>query len=306
MAYGLRTYQDAARREDLLDLVGDVSPDETPLTTMLTKTTALQTLHEWLEDYIARDTTVDAVEEGVDATFADLTQPSRRTNITQIIRETFRVSGTEMAVNVAGMADPYDYQAGKALRQWKNQLEFSLIQGARASGDSGVSRQMAGIQNIVTSHYTARNSGTSLSETELNDMHFDVANDVGVQDVPDMLLTTLRLRQKISTFTAGSTKYVAADDKRLTRPVNVYESDFGPIRIFGHKDVRSAAATPGPEVHLLREDKWRIAYLKGREPKRTDLDLTGDNKKGMIIGEATLEFLAERSNGRRTGYNQTG
>lgn len=28
MPWGLITYQDAARREDLLDVIGDVSPDE--------------------------------------------------------------------------------------------------------------------------------------------------------------------------------------------------------------------------------------------------------------------------------------
>lgn len=306
MAYGLQTYQDPGRREDLLDLIGDVSPDDNPLSTMLAKSTASQTLHEWLEDYLARPTTVSADVEGTDATYSDLVAPVRRNNVTQILKVTFKVSGTERAVSVAGIGDPFDYQASKAMRDWKNKLEFSLIQGSRASGDSGVARQMAGIQNIVTSHYTNRNSGTSLSETEFNSMVYDVATDVGSNEVFDLVLTTLQLRQKISTFTAGSTRYVASDDKRLVRPVMVYESDFGVHRIFGHKDVRSAAATPGPEVHGLREDKWRIAYLKNREPQLVKLDKTGDNDKGMIVGEATLEFLAERANARRTGYSQTG
>jgi len=306
MAFGLQTYQDGARREDLLDIIGDVSPDDNPLSTMLATTTANQTLHEWLEDYLARPTSVSTEVEGADATFSDLTQPSRRNNVTQIIRTTFKVSGTERAVSVAGMADPYDYQAAKALKDWKNKLEYSLLRGSRASGDSGVARQMAGVHNIVTSHYTNRNSGTSLSETEFNSMVYDVAVDVGTSDVFDMVLTTLQLRQKISTFTAGSTKYVDASDKRLTRPVMVYESDFGVHRIFGHKDVYSSNATPGPTVLGLKEDKWRIAYLKNRQPKRESLDKTGDNTKGMIIGEATLEFLAERANARRTGYNQEG
>lgn len=306
MAYGLQTYQDGSRREDLLDLIGDVSPDDNPLSTMLARSTASQTLHEWLEDYLARPTSVSADVEGADATYSDLTAPQRRNNVTQIIKVTFKVSGTERAVSVAGVGDPFDYQSTKAMRDWKNRLEFALIQGSRLSGDSGVARQMAGIQNIVTSHYTNRLSGTSLSETEFNSMVYDVASDVGSNEVFDIVLTTLQLRQKISTFTAGATRYVSSDDKRLVRPVMVYESDFGVHRIFGHKDVRNAAATPGPEIHGLREDKWRVAYLKGREPQLVQLDKTGDNDKGMIVGEATLEFLAERSNARRTGYNQTG
>lgn len=304
MAYGLQTIQDTSRREDLADIIADVSPDETPLSTMFATTSASQTLHEWVEDYLSRPTSVSAAVEGAAATYSDLTQPARRVNIAQIISTTFRVSGTERAVDVAGMSDPFEYQGDKALKDWKNKLEYSLIRGSIASGDSGVARQMAGIQNIVTSHYTNRNSGTSLSETEFNDAMFDVASDVGTSDVPDMLLTTLRLRQKVSTFTAGNTRYVDAEDKKLTRPVAVYETDFGPVRIFGHKDVRSSNATPGPEIHLLRENSWKIAYL--RKPVREVLAKDGDRDNAQIVGEATLEYLAERANGRRSGYNQTG
>ena len=60
-------------------------------------------------------------------------------------------------------------------------------------------------------------------------MVYDVANDVGMDEVFDMLVLPLQLRQKVSTFTAGSTKFVDASDKRLTRPVAVYESDFNEL-----------------------------------------------------------------------------
>lgn len=306
MAYGLQTYDVGSRKEDLSDLLGDVSPDDNPLGTLLAKTTASQTLHEWVEDYLARPTTVSAEVEGAEATYGDLTPPQRRNNVTQIIRTTFKVSGTLQAVDQAGVTDPFDYQSTKAMRDWKNRQEYALINGSRASGSSGSARQMSGIQNIITSHYTARLSGTSLSETEFNSMVKDVADDVGINDVFDMVLTTLALRQKISTFTAGNTKYVAAEDKRLVRPVAVYESDFAVHRIFPHKDVRSGSATPGPTVIGLKENKWRIAYLKNRQPKREELPATGDYRSGMIIGELTLEYLAERANAMRSGYNQNG
>ena len=271
---------------------------------MLGTTEASNTVHEWTEDYVARPTAVATAVEGSDATFSDLSNPSRRTNITQIIRQTYRVSDTIRAVDVAGMSDMLDYQATKAAKEWKNQLEYSVVRATIASGDSGVARQMAGIEATITSHYTTRNSGTSLSETELNDMVRDVASDVGMDQVWDMLVLPLQLRQKVSTFTAGTTKFVDASDKRLTRPVAVYESDFNVLRVFAHKDVTSAAATPGPTVLGLREDKWKLAYL--RKPVRTELAKTGSSAKGMIEGEVTLEYLAERANARRSGYNQAG
>lgn len=301
MAYGLISYQDGSRHEDLLDLIMDVSPDDNPLSTMFGTTTASQTLHEWTEDYLARPTSTSTSVEGATATFSDLTQPARRNNVTEIITQTFRVSDTERAVSVAGGQDPYEYQAAKALRGWKNQLEYNIVNGAaKASGSSGVARNMSGIKSIITSHYTARNSGTSLSEVEFNDMVFDVANDVGGQDVFDLVVTGLKLRQAISGFTAGSTKFIDATDKRLVRPVSVYESDYGMHQIFGHKDAPASAATPGPALFGLRESSWKVAYL--RKPERKDLAKTGDASNGMIVGEHTLEYRTERANAYRTGY----
>lgn len=304
MAWGDISYQAPTRKEDLMDFIADVSPDDNPLSTLFGRSTASSTLHEWTEDYIARPTAVSKSVEGADATFSDLTNPARRNNICQIISKTYRVSGTLDSVDVAGMGSMLDYQAGKAAREFKNELEYAIIQGSIASGDSGVAREMAGIEAIVTSHYTNRLSGTSLSESELNSMVYDVANDVGMEDVFDIVVLPLQLRQKVSTFTAGSTKFVDAGDKRLTRPVAVYESDFNVMRIFAHKDVTVAVATPGPMVLGLKEDKWKIAYL--RAPRREALAKSGDAEKGQIVGEMTLEYLAERANTRRSGYAQTG
>jgi len=302
MAFGLQTYDDSARKEDLVDLIADVSPDDNPLSTMLSVVDANQTLHEWLEDYIARPTSVSSATEGAAASYSDLTQPSRRINITQIISKTFRVSGTESQVSVGGMGDPYDYQAQKALKEWKNELEYSLVRGVLASGSSGSARQMAGLQAVITTHSTARNSGTSLSETEFNAMVSDVWTDVGSEDVFDMVLVPMGLRQKISTFTAGSTRYVDAEDKRLVRPVMVYESDGGVHRIFAHKDVNNAAGTVA--FIGIKEDKYQIAYL--RKPVMEELAKDGDRRNGQIVGEATMRYLAERTSVLRTGYNQNG
>lgn len=304
MAFGLQTYDDGGRREDLIDVIADVSPDANPLSTMLARTTATQTLHEWLEDYLSRPTSVSGAVEGAAATYSDLTPPARRINICQIITKTYRVSGTERKVDVAGTNDPFDYQGAKALRDWKNNLEYSLVNGAIASGNSGVARQMAGLKSVITSHYTNRNSGTSLSETEFNALVKLSYDDVGTEDVFDLVLVPFGLKQKISTFTAGSTRYVDASDKRLTRPVMVYESDGGVHKIMSHKDVPSAATTPGPQFIGIKEDKYRIAYL--RTPSREKLARDGDRDNGQIVGEATLEYLAERSSVRSSGYATSG
>ena len=314
MAYGLATWKntsgglstdvDESMREDLLDIITDVSPDDNPLATMLGKSTASQPIHQWLEDYISRKSSQSTSVEGAAATYADLNAPVRRANSCEIIEQTYRVSGTELDTTQAGMGNPLDYQAGKALREWKNQLEYDIINGALASGSSGVARTMAGLKSVITSHFTSRNSGSSLSESGFNNLVKLVWDDVGHSDVFDTVLTTFQLKQKMSTFTAGSTKYVDATDKRLTRPVEVYESDGGVHRLFAHKDVPTAATTPGPQLIGIKEDKWKLAYL--RPPKRERLSKDGDRENGHVIGEVTLEFLAERTSVRAGGYAQDG
>ena len=302
MAYGLQTYQDAAKREDLIDILTDVSPDSTPLVTLLGTTKAAHTLHQWTEEYISRPTSVTASAEGAAASYSDLSQPARRTNYTGIIDQTFRVSGSESEMVVPGMGDPYDYQAAKALREWKNKLEYNLVRSHASSGVSGYPRAMAGLEAVITSHATARDSGTSLSETEFNDMVEDSWDDVGADDVFDLVLVPFGLKQKISTFTAGSTRYIDASKRRLVRPVMVYESDGGVHRIMAHKDLLHSAGT----VHFIgiKEDKYKIAYL--RKPKREELAKDGDRRNGHIVGEATLEYLAERTSVLRSGYHENG
>src|SRR5258708_12020196 len=162
MAYGLQTYQEAIRREDLIDIIGDVSPDDNPLLTLFATKGGKATNHEWGEDYLSRPTSVTASVEGAQATYADLVAPSRRNNIVQNVQVTFRVTGTERSVAIAAEGDPYDYQAAKALRDWKNRLEYALINAAIASGSSGVGRQMPAILHILTLPYTNLKSLTSL------------------------------------------------------------------------------------------------------------------------------------------------
>lgn len=295
---GIITYQEAIRREDLIDTIADVSPDQNPLVTMLGVTDATSTLHEWGDYHLSRASSNTGQIEGNDASFADLTVATRKNNICQIIAKNFAVSETEVAVDKAGPRDAFARERMNALRGWKNQMEYAVIRGTKASGSSGVAREMQGIHNYIIDEgkYTVRASGTSLSETEFNDM---IADSWGVTDeyVVDWILTTGPRKRDISTFTANNTRFVQADDKRLTRPVSVYESDFGVHTIKAHKDI------PTNTVMGIRKEMVKIAYLTSRRPKFVELSRTGDAQKGQIIGEGCVEVKGARSFTLRNGYN---
>lgn len=295
---GVITYQEAIRREDLIDTIADVSPDQNPLVTMLGTTEATSTLHEWGDYNLARASSNAKAIEGDDASYSDLTVATRKNNICQIITKNFSVSETEVAVDKAGPRDAFARERMNALRGWKNQMEFAVLRGTRASGSSGVAREMHGIMNYIKDDglYTSRASGTSLSETEFNDM---VSDSWGVTDeyVVDWILTTGKRKRDISAFTANNTRFVQADDKRLTRPVAIYESDFGVHTIKAHKDV------PTNTVLGIRREMIKVAYLTGRKPKFVEMAKTGDAMRGQIVGEGCVEVKGARAMVGRDGYN---
>lgn len=303
MAFGLQTYDDASRKETILDVFQDATPKSTPLMTLFSTGTAKGTLDEWVEDYQARSTDVSGDIEGADITFNDLTQPARRNNITQIVTKDVKVSGTERDVDVVGGQDPLSYQKGKQLTALKLKWENVILNSqTKASGDSGVARTMAGVMGIVSSHFTRRLSGTSLSVQEINDIVKDVFDDVGIENMFDLIVIPMGLKQKVSTLSTNITRYEEATSKKLTFPVQVWESDGGEHRIIPHQDVKNSAGT----VHLfaLKESSWQMAWL--RQPFFKPLASQGDNEKGAWISEGSLRFLAERTNVKRSGYNQLG
>lgn len=304
MAFGDQTYSAGDRRESLLSILKDVSPNtDNYFTTNLGQApVATNTLHEWVTYNTARPTSVTTVIEGAEASYDDLTRPSRTNNVTTIVSEPVRVSGTMRAVATATKEDPYAFQKQEALKRLKAKMEWVTINGAFASGDSGVARQMTGFSKMISTNVTARASGTSFTETELNDIINDVWTSVGSDYVSDIIACPMVIKRRISGFSANLTRNVNASEKRLTQEVRVYDSQVGPtVMIIPHKDINAAAGTL--TVFALREDTWKHSFLTGREPQWEELAKDGDRDNGQYLTEFTLVGYAQRANARRTGYS---
>ena len=270
--------------------------------TLFGTSTADQTYHQWLTFNVSRPVTNSTAIEGADASYVDLTQPSRVGNITQIITKPIRVSRTERKVSVAGMSDPYMFQKAEGLRALKMQMEYSLLNSTKASGSSGVARALDGVDAFISSVVTARNSGTSFSEKELNDMANDAWIEVNGDKVFDTVLCTMKIKQAIAGFGGNSTRYIDASERRLIKDILVYTSSAGEHKVLPHRDVRAAAGTV--TVYGIREDMHKVAYLD--KPMFEELDKTGDAQKGQWVTELTLEVLNEKADLKRTGYSIEG
>ena len=296
------TYPDAARRESLLDIVVNIDPTEQQLMSGLQRSSASNTLHEWVLDTL-ESVGVNAQFEGGAAPTDGASNPTRAQNITQIFAKTAVVSGTEQAVNRVG-GDRMAYEVTKKLKALKNDIEYALVRGSIASGvastsGSGSARQLKGIKGWITTN-SVNYSGATLTETVLNDMFESVWNGSGKE--VNAVYTSMKGKRRISSFTAGATKNVETTDKRLVNSVDVYQSDAAKmVKLFAHRYVTvsgdyTAAATPGFDVLALNEGSWAIAYLQGREPQTKDLAVTGDAISKEIVTELTLEARGEKAN----------
>ena len=296
------TYPDGARRESLLDIVVNIDPTEQQLVSGLQRSSASNTLHEWVLDTLEA-VGVNAQFEGGAAPTDGASNPTRAQNITQIFAKTAVVSGTEQAVNRVG-GDRMAYEVTKKLKALKNDIEYALVRGSIASGvastsGSGSARQLKGIKGWITTN-SVNYSGATLTETVLNDMFESVWNGSGKE--VNAVYTSMKGKRRISSFTAGATKNVETTDKRLVNSVDVYQSDAAKmVKLFAHRYVTvsgdyTAAATPGFDVLALNEGSWAIAYLQGREPQTKDLAVTGDAVSKEIVTELTLESRGEKAN----------
>lgn len=303
MAYGLLTYQDASRREDLLSLLKDVSPlGGNYLIGNLGTSVARNTLHEWVTYNQTRPTSVTFSQEGAEATFNDLTMPVRSNNYTAILTESVKVSNTERAVSIATNEDPYAFQKQKALMRMNAKMEFAVLNGAGPSaGASGYPRGMAGIDGCISTNATALASGTSLSVTVLENLLQLSYDQVGMEYIADVVLVPMVLKRRVSALTTNITNYVNETDT-LYKNISVFDSSLGQVRVIPHRDVRNV--TGSTTLYALRMDTFRIAFLEGRQPSYTELPNNGDYTAGQYVTEMTVESLAQRASVKATGFAQ--
>jgi hypothetical protein len=287
LAFG-NTYDSVggALREDLLDLLTNLSPRETQLVSGLGQTSAKSIRHEWLIDSLnaVKD---NAQLEGASITYHNVSNPSRLANYTQIFKQGFKVSDSERAVDEAGFSDRYNYEKTKALALLKNDMEYAVMRGSLVSGSGSGARKLCGVKASL-SLITAQ-SGTSMTEAMLNSYLQLVWDNTNVE--VDAIYVDMYMKRKISAFTAGLTKNISADDKRLVASVNVYEADAARlVKVFAHRYVTISGTDTNHDLLGINEDKFKIAYL--RKPEVKEADGTGDDfSGGNIVTEITVETL---------------
>jgi len=305
----LLTFAAVGNREDLLDKITNISPTDVPFTSMAGTTTSNGVFHEWQTDSLA-PAAQNAQLQGDDVTFAAAAPTTRVGNRTQISRKEVIVSGTQNAIDKAGRNNETVYQMSKRRDELKRDREFVLLSNqAPVTGNSAVAPQLRPLCGWLTTNVdrgaTGANGTATAAATDGTQRALTLAMITTAQQnswtqggKPGFLLTGPKQRGVLTTVMGGAaTKFYAVEDKTMTATIQAFEGDFGMVKIVTDRFVRGGQTGADREVFLLDPALWNVSYLKGRKMVTEDLGKTGDNDKGMILSEYTLESLQEAGNG---------
>ena len=169
----LTTFTAIGNREDLSDIVYDVSPAETPFLSALPKTKATGTKHEWQTHALTAPSGSNAVLEGDDATTDAATVNARVYNYRQISDKVARVTGTQEAVDNAGKKAKMAAQMEARMKELKTDVETTLLANvASVAGNATLAPRSAGLQAWVKTNIDKASDATA-SAGNGTDIHTD-------------------------------------------------------------------------------------------------------------------------------------
>lgn len=313
-----QTYQAIGNKEDVSDLIFNISPTEVPFTQACKRVKSTSTLHEWQTD--ALDAAADNAQIQGDAAASQTATPTvRLRDYTQILRKVAQVSGTQEAVDKYGRDSEMEYQLSKRMPEIRRDLELIASQNlASSAGSATVAAHMASVESWIATNKTSVGTGTaqttagyaagivvapvdstvtgSVAETHLQTI-IQACWTAGGE--PKMLLVGPATKTKVSTaFTGVATRYrdvPGGQQASIVSGVDLYVSNFGEFRLVPSRFCRDR------NILVLDMKYWALAALRPFFTKK--LPDLGDAPQTAIYGEYTLESRNEKASGKVTDIN---
>lgn len=301
------SYDAKGIKENLEDVIYDVSPEETPFYTACAKVKATNTLHEWQTDSL-RSSAVNAHIEGDDTTAEARTSTTRLQNYTQIFKNAVVVAATEDNLDKAGRAKEMAYQVMKIAKEQKLDIEKALFANqARVVGSSTAARKLAGLPawlktnvNFVSASSGANPTGdgtdartdsgapTDFTQVKFDDVMQDIWSSGGKPD--SVYLSSYQMNIALG-FTGNNNQRssVQAGDEKVVKSLAVYVTPWGTVEFKPTRENRSS------DVFIMQNDMWSCGLLRGT--KNQALAKTGDSEKRQVVTELTLISRNEKASG---------
>lgn len=306
-----QTFQAVGIREDLSNMIFNISPTETPFVSNIGKRSAKQSFFEWQTDSLATASTSNAKVEGDVVTATTVNPTSRVGNYCQIMDKSFTISGTLEATDRAGRKAEWAYQMAKKGKELKRDMEatFTSAQVAVAGG-SATARQTAAFDSwlktntnngngttgdyaYTTTPITARAAATTgtirtWTETIFKDV---ISKSWLAGGEPDMVMVGATQKQKASAFAGiAQMRHETGTGKvMIVGGADVYRSDFGDLTFVPNRFM------PTNLAYNIDKSYAAIATLRPFHDEK--LAKTADGQQYVIRVEAGLEVQNEAAHG---------
>ena len=321
--YDLATNGENAR-EDLRNIITDISPTETPFTSSIGRDTATNTFTEWLMDSLASANASNAHIDGDEFSGDALATPARLGNFCQISRKDLVVSRRANIVNKAGRRQEMAYQIAKAGKELKRDVEAVLLSNqAGAAGDASNASKAAGlptwigvaVSSEVDSGNTDRGSGgadPALSSTNdgfpnsaATDGTVRALTEDGLLGVikacyvngsnPNVIMMGPTVKQQFSKYMFSTNSRIATpyqdygknqrDGVGVVGAVDVYVSDFGVLDVIPNR-LQRQVSNDYVDVFVLDTEYAKVSYLD--DYKTETIAQVGDAERRTLLVDYSL------------------
>lgn len=285
-----------------MDIITNISPDETPLMNKFGRSKVTGMVHSWLTDSLA-EPDVNAQKENQAFTSTPATPRRKLSNNIQIFMRDCTVSDSQEAVLKAGVKSEMAYQLAKTLKMIALDVEYAIVNnsdfntttlvggvqgGADTAGKFGgvpAFNYVNAIDGRAEGSTTAGDGVDALTEEILNDA-IQAAWKAG--GTPDICVVSGANKRIISGFTGNADRQRNADSTKVKQIVSVYESDFGLVNTVLHR------LQPNTRVDLLQTEYWKLAYLIPFKTYERPKDSLMNGK--VVTGQLTLECRSPEAN----------
>lgn len=307
-----RTTTQVGNREDLSNIISRVAPEETPFTSNIGSAGKAKAIrHEWQTEDLATPVTT-GVLEGDDTTSFEENVTARVSNICQIRKRAFVVSGTQEKVDKAGRASEIARHSIVKGKEIKRDIESAMLSANASVLESGATpRQMGGIQswletnvdlgaggaaggfNTGTSIVDAPTTGTNraFAESQVKTVMQAIFTNSGQMKRRTLYVSPAN-KEDFSAFTGISEIRTAANSNSQAKVVGAadfYIGDFGELAVV-------PLAYGLTEAALIIDHEY-VGKATLRPYKREMLSKTGDNTKYHMLCEETLVCRNEKAHG---------
>ena len=294
------TYSATSDREDLSNIIYNISPMQTPFMSSIGKRSINNVVFDWQTEVLATPVATGELE-GFELSRSAAVATTRVSNVAMISKRDATVSGSQESSDPAGKRSEMAHQLAIMSKALKRDMEEALCQkGAKTTGNATTARVTGGFESWITSNDSRGSGGAStgggaaptdgtqraLTETLLKDV-LQLCFENGGE--PSLAICGPHNKQVISGFTGRTQARQMIDANTVEASVSIYSSDFGELKIVPSNRSRERS------LLLVDPEYAKVSYL--RDFKTVDIATIGDAMTKMIIVEYGLEVSNEAAHG---------